>query len=90
MKKHLNDILHRCQQLETRLRGLEIFGAKVELRPGRSEIRLEIERTTNKCSVIHNYGYGGAGFTLSWGCAEDVLELAKGGSPPGNYLWSGS
>lgn len=76
-----NDILHRCQQLEPRLRGLEVLGAKVGLRPGRSEIRLEIERATSKCSVIHNYGHGGAGFTLSWGCAEDVLELAKGVFP---------
>ena len=25
--------------------------------------------------ILHNYGHGGAGFSLSWGCAFDVLRL---------------
>ena len=41
------------------------------LRPFRPEVRLE--RTGR---VIHNYGHGGAGYTLSRGCAEEVVRLA--------------
>ncbi|MEO1042212.1 MAG: FAD-dependent oxidoreductase [Pseudomonadota bacterium] len=37
--------------------------------------RLEEERLGEK-RVIHNYGHGGAGWSLTWGCAEEVLELA--------------
>lgn len=36
--------------------------------------RLEEERLEGK-RVIHNYGHGGAGWSLSWGCAEDVLGV---------------
>src|SRR5205814_1599826 len=44
---------------------------KVGLRPfRRSGIRLEAEGR-----VIHNYGHGGSGFTVSWGCAETVAQL---------------
>ncbi|KAL7742057.1 hypothetical protein ACLKA6_018305 [Drosophila palustris] len=46
----------------------------VGLRPGRMEVRLESERRGPKL-LIHNYGHGGSGVTLAWGCAEDVLHL---------------
>uniref|UniRef100_A0A914VAW6 D-amino acid oxidase n=1 Tax=Plectus sambesii TaxID=2011161 RepID=A0A914VAW6_9BILA len=25
--------------------------------------------------TVHNYGHGSNGFTLSWGCAKEVVEL---------------
>ena len=50
---------------------------RVGLRPfRRSGVRLERDRLRDGRIVIHNYGHGGAGFTLSWGCAREVLEVA--------------
>jgi D-amino-acid oxidase len=49
---------------------------RVGLRPFRkSGVRLERDRLRDSRTIIHNYGHGGAGFTLSWGCARKVLEL---------------
>jgi D-amino-acid oxidase len=66
-------ILDRCTQLEPRLAEAEILEHKVGLRPGRPVIRLEREEGPDDISLIHNYGHGGSGITLSWGCAEEVL-----------------
>lgn len=65
------DILQRATELEPRLRGAAVLETRAGLRPGRREVRLEREGR-----VIHNYGHGGSGFTLSWGCAEEVVTLA--------------
>lgn len=68
-------ILRRCVSLEPRLADAEILEHKVGLRPGRPEIRLERERLRNGSVLVHNYGHGGAGVTLSWGCAEEACRL---------------
>lgn len=72
-----DDILRKCSQLEPRLKDVNVLEHKVGLRPGRTEVRLEKEKLSG-FTVIHNYGHGGAGFTLSWGCAEDVVALVQG------------
>jgi D-amino-acid oxidase len=52
-----------------------VLAERVGLRPFRkSGVRLESGRLDDGRTVIHNYGHGGAGFTLSWGCAREVLE----------------
>ena len=64
-------ILDRCQRItNANLKGVEVDEVVVGLRPGRPEIRVEREG-----DVIHNYGHGGAGYTVCWGCAGRVLEL---------------
>jgi D-amino-acid oxidase len=70
------EILAKCRLLEPALSQVAILGHAVGLRPGRPEVRLELEWLARDRAVIHNYGHGGAGFTLSWGCAREVVELA--------------
>jgi D-amino-acid oxidase len=54
-----------------------VLRERVGLRPFRkSGVRLEVEKLRDGRTVIHNYGHGGSGFTLSWGCAENVLAAS--------------
>ena len=32
---------------------------------------------TKRLPIFHNYGHGGAGITLHWGCAQDVVKLVQ-------------
>ena len=69
-------ILEKCSSIIPDLKSAEIIEDIVGLRPGRTEVRLEKEQISGK-TIIHNYGHGGSGVTLSWGCAEEVVELAN-------------
>lgn len=71
-------ILDRCTALEPRLADAEVLGVVVGLRPARSSVRLEADHEAAQVPVIHNYGHGGGGVTLSWGCAEEVRMLCTG------------
>jgi D-amino-acid oxidase len=54
-----------------------VLAERVGLRPFRkSGVRVERDQLRDGRTVVHNYGHGGSGFTLSWGCAEEVFELA--------------
>lgn len=52
-----------------------LIGSWSGLRPFRKRIRIEKDPDTK--NIIHNYGHGGSGFTLSWGCAEEVVRLIR-------------
>lgn len=69
-------IIERCWDLVPALRNARVIEHVVGLRPGRSTVRLEEdEQLSSGARVIHNYGHGGAGITLSWGCAREVVAL---------------
>lgn len=70
-------IISGCVAVEPRLAGVPILGHRVGLRPVRNRVRLEVQPTDSRRNLVHNYGHGGAGVTLSWGCADAVLtEIA--------------
>lgn len=66
-------VLHRATALVPALEGARVLRHKVGLRPARPGVRLE-----RVGDVIHCYGHGGAGVTLSWGSADEVAGLADG------------
>ena len=68
------DILERAAALVPALRDAPVLRHKVGLRPARPSVR--VERVGD---VVHCYGHGGAGVTLSWGCADEVVELVAAG-----------
>jgi D-amino-acid oxidase len=66
-------ILHRATRLVPELADAEIVAHRVGLRPVRPSVRLEaVDR------VVHCYGQGGAGVTVSWGCADEVARIVAG------------
>jgi len=66
------EVLARAIRLVPELASAQVLGHRVGLRPGRSTVRLEAEERPGASPVVHSYGHGGAGVTLSWGCAEEV------------------
>jgi D-amino-acid oxidase len=71
-------ILRRCARLAPEFASIgpdDVLAVVVGLRPVRSAVRLELERPAPERVLVHNYGHGGAGVTLSWGCANAVAAL---------------
>jgi len=73
------DLLERACSAVPALRGAPVTGHRSGLRPARSEVRLDsvAHESGEPGGVVHCYGHGGAGVTLSWGCATDVLGLVE-------------
>jgi D-amino-acid oxidase len=67
-------IIATCAVIEPSLRDAPVLEHRVGLRPARPQVRLEAERS-GAATIVHNYGHGGSGVTLSWGCAQDAVEL---------------
>lgn len=54
----------------------EIIEELVGLRPRRTKVRFEYDQVYQ--NIFHNYGHGGAGFTVGWGCALELSNLMSG------------
>jgi D-amino-acid oxidase len=67
-----DDVLARAARLVPELADAKVLQHKVGLRPARPEVR--VERVGD---VVHSYGHGGAGVTLGWGCADEVVSLVE-------------
>jgi D-amino-acid oxidase len=64
------EILARGRLLVPALGSARVLRHRVGLRPARPSVR--VERVGD---VVHCYGHGGAGVTLSWGTADEVASL---------------
>lgn len=72
-------IIARCTEIVPALADAKIIEHLAGLRPGRPEVRLESNAPAGGGPrIVHNYGHGGAGITLSWGCAEQVTSVLRG------------
>jgi D-amino-acid oxidase len=70
-------IVAECSRV-LEIKSPRVIRERVGLRPFRkSGVRLEKEKLRDGRTVIHNYGHGGSGFTLSWGCAQEVLVMIE-------------
>jgi len=68
-------IINRCAAFYPELRTAEVLRHRVGLRPGRQTVRLQKGQPANGTPIVHNYGHGSIGHTLSWGCAAEVRRL---------------
>ncbi|MFJ8545642.1 FAD-dependent oxidoreductase [Streptomyces sp. NPDC093586] len=71
-------IVRRCAALRPEVAGARVLEHRVGLRPVRDTVRLESERLPDGRLLVHNYGHGGAGVTVAWGCAREAARLATG------------
>jgi D-amino-acid oxidase len=70
-------IVARVREAVPALADAEVLGSWVGLRPVAPSVRLARAEVGGRV-VVTDYGHGGAGVTLSWGCAEEVVRLVEG------------
>jgi D-amino-acid oxidase len=72
----VRDMYRRCLAFMPALERVELDPGepvRVGLRPMRNG-NVCLEQETATC-IVHNYGHGGSGFSLSWGCAGEVAAI---------------
>ncbi|MFB7600899.1 NAD(P)/FAD-dependent oxidoreductase [Streptomyces sp. NPDC056160] len=69
-------IVARCAALRPEIAGARVLEHRVGLRPARrAGVRLERTALSDGRTLVHNYGHGGAGVTVAWGCARQAAGL---------------
>ncbi|MDA7950174.1 MAG: FAD-binding oxidoreductase [Pirellulaceae bacterium] len=75
-------IIEECSQIAgnlTPIKSATGLQTREGLRPYRSSVRLETCSISDKSKTpfVVNYGHGGAGISLAWGCASSALEMLE-------------
>ncbi|MER6072807.1 FAD-dependent oxidoreductase [Streptomyces sp. NPDC001817] len=68
-------IVARCAAVRPEIARARVLGHRVGLRPARDAVRLERQPLPDGRVLVHNYGHGGAGVTVAWGCAREAAGL---------------
>ncbi|MFE7458972.1 FAD-dependent oxidoreductase [Streptomyces sp. NPDC057554] len=70
------EIVARCARVRPEIAGARVLGHRVGLRPVREGgVRIGAEALPGGGLLVHNYGHGGAGVTVAWGCARAAAAL---------------
>ncbi len=70
------EIVARCARIRAEIADARVLGHRVGLRPAREAgVRIEAEALPGGGLLVHNYGHGGAGVTVAWGCARTAAAL---------------
>jgi D-amino-acid oxidase len=72
-----DSIRRSCAAVEPRLADAPVLAHLVGLRPMRPQVRVTSE-WVNDARWVHNYGHGGMGVTLAWGCARQIQRIVCG------------
>jgi glycine/D-amino acid oxidase-like deaminating enzyme len=70
----VHGVLDRCLAMMPELASAELLATWAGVRPVRDPVRVATEHRSPHRVVVHNYGHGGSGLTLHWGCAEDAKD----------------
>lgn len=73
-------IVRDASRYNPHVKDATLVGTFAGLRPyriGGPRVEAEPSRTRSGALLLHNYGHGGSGHSIQWGCAQDIVHLAK-------------